>query len=603
MRVADYIFSFLVEQGLDHVFMITGGGAMHLNDAVAKQPKLKAIFNHHEQACAIAAEGYYRSGSVEKMAIINVTSGPGGTNTITGVAGQWLDSIPAIYISGQVKNETTINACPELNLRQLGDQELNIVEIVKSITKYAAIVKRPQDIQEHLQKALKAAFEGRPGPVWLDIPLDVQAAICDNYVTDSEENIIKKTIEKKKSFISKKEKIDQLYKLISQAKRPVFIAGHGIKLSDSLAQFREFLNDYKIPVVTTFNGVDNLPTNHPLFMGRIGTVGNRCGNFILQNADLVISLGSRNNIRQVSYNWENFVRAGKLVVIDIDESELNKPTINPVLKIHADVGAVMKKLSNLGSYTAPNEWNEWCRDKVKHYPVVSMDQYNDKNGVQVYYFLNKFTKLVGNDAVVACGNGTACVANFQATTVLENQKIFWNSGCATMGYGLPAAIGAKFANPNKDVYCLTGDGSIQMNLQELQTVVHYNLDFKIIVLDNSGYSSIIQTQRNFFDNKFGCDKNTGVSFPNLDKIAFAYGIKYFEINKHSEIDSVIKEVNSCTEPVICRVNINPDMVFSPKLSSEKLPDGSLKSKPLEDMYPFLDRDEFKSNMIVPIIEE
>ena len=602
MRVADYIFKFLTDQGLEQVFMVTGGGAMHLNDAVFKQPKLNAVFNHHEQACAIAAEGYFRSSG--KMAIVNVTSGPGGTNALTGVAGQWLDSIPAIYISGQVKNETTIHSCPELNLRQLGDQELNIIELVKPITKYAAIVQKAEDIQEHLQKAFKVALEGRPGPVWLDVPLDVQATICTERLQKAEnDNIIENILENKKNFIENEEKVKQLHDLIIAAERPVFIAGHGIKLSNSLDCFREFLNDYKIPVVTTFNGVDNLPSDHEMFMGRIGVVGNRCGNFVLQNADLVISLGSRNNIRQISYNWENFVRAGKLVLIDIDKSELNKPTLKPVLKIHADVGAVIRKLSDLGQYESSEKWLAWCKDKIERYPVVEKEQYNDNNGVQVYYFLNLFTKLIAEDAVVASGNGAACVANFQATSVLKNQKIFWNSGCASMGYGLPAAIGAKFANKNKDVYCMTGDGSIQMNLQELQTVVHYNLDLKIIVLDNSGYSSIIQTQNNFFSNKFGCDRVSGVSFPDLEKISYAYGIKFFEINNHSEIEKIIKNVNDYQGPVICRVNLNPNMKFSPKLSSEKLPCGKMISKSLEDMYPFLDREEFKKNMIIPIIEE
>ena len=592
MRVADYVYEYLANYGIKHVFLVSGGGSMHLNDALKKQKRIRFVCNHHEQAAAIAAEGYARTSG--KLSVVNVTSGPGGTNTLTGVIGQWLDSVPVLYLSGQVKYETTIDSVLGSQLRQLGDQEINIVDIVRPVTKYSKMITDPGSIKGELDKALSLATSGRPGPVWLDIPLDVQGALIDK-------ERLKSQAEKIMPPVADDTSISRVVAELAKAKRPVVIAGHGIKISRAENLFSELLNRLEIPVVTTFNGFDLLASDSTFFVGRMGTLGSRAGNFAVQNSDLVICLGTRNNIRQVSYNWMSFARHAKKIVVDIDEAELNKKTVKCDIPIHSDVNIFLDRLIERlpRDVGCDPSWLHWCLDRKKKYPVV-LDTYRTPcdRAVHPYVFMEKLTDKLDESSIVVAGNGSACVILFQAGIVKKGQRIFWNSGCASMGYALPAAIGAALAG-NRTVICLTGDGSFQMNLQELQTIIHNDLPVKILILNNHGYSSIQQTQEAFFDSDFiGCNEASGVSFPDSSKLATAYGFPFFKIDSTTHMEEVLERVLRHEGRLICEVVLVDDYTFAPKLSSERKPDGRIVSKPLEDLYPFLDRDEFHSNMIV-----
>ena len=598
IKVTDYICNYLADNGVTDIFMISGGGAMHLVDSIGKHPKLNYICPHHEQAAAVAAEGYSRA--TGKMGVVTVTSGPGGTNTLTGVIGQWLDSVSVLYLSGQVKQETTIESCRKLGLRQLGDQEINITDIVRPVTKYAVFVKDPYNIRYHLEKAVYLATHGRPGPVWLDIPLDVQGAIINERRLrgyDLKEDEIK--FDKAKL----RKQVKKAAKLLKSAKRPVFLAGQGIRISSAQKTFIDFIEKTKIPVLTSFCGFDLIPSSHPLYMGRPGTLGARFGNFALQNADLLISVGSRNNIRQISYSRNVFARGAKKVIVDIDAAELRKPTIKPGLAIHADAKDFLLQLKReISGVKLPDwqEWIEWCAERKKRYPVVLPQYWKIKKPVNPYCFMETLSKALDGDAVVVTGNGTACVTMFQAGIVRKGQRIFWNSGCAAMGYGLPAAIGACFGIQKRPVVCLDGDGSLQMNIQELQTMAYHKLPIKLFVLNNYGYLSIRQTQDTFFGGRHtACDPDTGVSFPDIIKVAKAYGLPARRILRHSEMKEEIEKTLRSKGPVVCEVVLAPGQKFMPRASSKKLNDGRIVSAPLEDMYPFLSRDEFRENMIIP----
>ncbi|MGC8728894.1 MAG: thiamine pyrophosphate-binding protein [Elusimicrobiales bacterium] len=590
IKLSDFVFKRLVEHGIKDVFMITGGGAMHLNDSVGTNPDIRYICNHHEQACAIAAEGYYRASG--KMCAVLVTTGPGGTNALTGVIGQWLDSIPAIYISGQVKTTTLVDTYNNKKLRQIGDQEINIIDIVKPVTKYAVSVRNPKEIKYHIDKALKIAGTPRFGPVWIDIPLDIQSAYIE------EKKLIEYDEKEDEVFfdfndIDKKIKI--LVEKLKQSRSPLIVAGHGIRLSNSIKEFNNLINKLNMPVVTTFNGFDLLPSDHPNYAGRIGTIGTRAGNFALQNADFVLFLGTRNNIRQVGYNWKDFAKNAFKVVVDIDENELKKPTLIPDLPICFDLKYFIEKLNKSilkEKFTNYVLWLNWCRQKVKKYPVVLNEYKKINKKVNPYYFIEELTKNSSNKQIFVAGNGSACVCLFQAGIVKEEQRMFWNSGCASMGYDLPASIGAA-VSIGKEVICLAGDGSLMMNLQELSVISHYKLPVKIFILNNNGYISIKQTQDNFFGRRYGCEPSNGVSFPDFEKLANSFKLKYFKISKNSEVSTKIKKLLKIKGSFVCELVLEDDYKFAPKVSSEKLKDGTIVSKPLEDMWPFLDREEFE----------
>ena len=591
IKLSQYVANFFAENGIEHIFTVTGGGAMHLNDSFGHHPKLKCIYNHHEQACAIAAEGYTRYSG--KLSGICVTSGPGGTNAITGVLGGWLDSIPMFIISGQVKRETTTWAT-DIPLRQLGDQEFNITDCVRTMTKYAEMITVPEDILYHLQKALYLCINGRPGPVWLDIPLDVQAAVIESdglREFDPEELSDKPHPEYDTALT------ELILKKIQAAERPVILAGTGIRLSDAHKEFIECINKLNIPVVTAWNAHDVLWDSHPLYCGRPGTVGTRGGNFVVQNCDLMLVIGCRMNIRMISYNYKDFAKNAYKIVVDIDANELKKPTISPDLPVHADLKDVLYALLKADYHYNPaqNVWTRWCRFVNQKYPAT-LPSYFKSDKLNPYVFIHELCKAMDTDDTVVCGNGSACVITFQAAVIKNGQRYFTNSGCAAMGYGFPAAIGACIQRAGKRTICIDGDGSFQMNLQELQTVVYNKLNLKIFYINNNGYHSIRQTQNNLFNPPLVgvCDGN-GISFPDAEKLAYAYDINYVRIDSLNDIEAKIENVLNLDGPVFCEVIVDPEQNFEPKLSSKVLPDGRIVSPPIDDMYPFLQKEEYEKN--------
>jgi acetolactate synthase I/II/III large subunit len=601
IKVSDYIAQTLAQHGIRDVFLVTGGGAMHLNDAIGKCPDLNYICCHHEQACAMAAESYYRL--TNRLAAVNVTAGPGGTNAITGVFGAWTDSLGMIVLSGQVKWETLVRST-DLPLRQLGDQEIDIVKMVESITKYAVMVTEPESIRYHLERALHLAQSGRPGPVWLDIPMNVQGAKIDP------EHLI--SYDPREDEISSPETdlvqiSQQILDRLQRAERPVIMAGPGVRLGKSVDAFLQLVDRWNIPVVTAFNAHDLMWDEHPCYIGRQGTIGDRAGNFAVQNSDFLLVLGCRLNIRQISYGWQTFARAAYKVIVDIDAAELKKPTIAPDLPVHAHVGDVFDSLLKTKDYAAPvihQQWLKWCHERKQKYPVVLPEYWDKSTPVNPYCWAEAlFTELAENDIVVS-GDATACIVPFQAAKLKRGQRLYSNSGCASMGYDLPAAIGACIANDRQRVICLAGDGSIQMNLQELQTIVGYRLPIKIFVLNNQGYQSIRLTQSSYFpDTMMGCDPTTGVTFPSFEKLAFTYGIPFRRCSQVEELTASIQSTLDEEGPQMCEIIIDQNQPFAPKLSSRQLPDGRMVSAALEDMFPFLEREEFLRNMLIPPLAE
>ena len=590
IKVSDYIMKRLRDvYWADTVFMVSWGGAMHLNDSVGKY--MNYVCNHNEQACGIAAEGYARVN--QKLAVVNVTTWPGWLNALNGVMWEWTDSVPVLYLSGQVKYSTTLDSCKEIPLRQLWDQEVDIISVVKPLTKYAEMVRDANDIKYHLDRAVYLATHGRFWPTWLDIPLNIQAAMIDETKLREYD-----PSEDKLSLPNIDNEISKLVEMIKESKRPLFVAGHGIRLSGALKEFEELVAKTNIPVVTTMNGFDTVTEDNPNFVARIGTVANRAGNFTLQNADLVITVGSRNNIRQVSYNWENYAKNAKLVCVDIDTAELDKPTLNPALKINADCKDFIVKLCQAVEPRDKDSWNQWTRDMKAKYPPVSEAPRVWDNPIEPYYFIETLIKNFDKNALIVGWNGTAFLLPFQVWQVKEGQRYIWNSWDASMWYDLPAAIGACFANNRKDTICLAGDGSIMMNLQELQTIKHYNLPIKLFVLNNDGYISIQQTQNNFFEGrKTACTRDSWVTLPDFIRIGQAFDLPTMKIDSKNNLDEQIQKVLNAEWPILCEVMLTPWYIFAPKLSAKKLPDGSMISPSLEDLYPFLSEEEIKENML------
>jgi acetolactate synthase-1/2/3 large subunit len=601
VKVSDYIANLVASLGIRDVFMVTGGGAMHLNHSFGTNKKLNCIFNHHEQACAIAAESYYRL--YNKLAIANVTSGPGGTNAITGVYGAYVDSIGMLIISGQVKYETTVKST-NLNLRQYGDQELDIVKLVKPITKYASMILDPYDIRKELEKAIFISKNGRPGPVWLDIPLNVQAAKID----PSKMIGYKIETENKTKIINLRRNVKKVLEIISKAKRPVIYAGNGISLAGQRNNFRRLVTALKIPVVTGWSAHDLIDSNNKYLIGRPGTIGDRPGNFAVQNADVLLILGTRLNIRQISYNWDSFAREAYKIWVDIDELEFERPNIKPDFPIIADLGDFIPELLKhipVKHNKVHSEWLLWNKKRKVKYPVLQDHHWNKKRKVNPYPAISRIFDFLKKDSIVVTANGTAVIVSFQTAKIKLGQRLWSNSGSATMGYDLPASIGAYYAsNKKKQIICIAGDGSIMMNIQELQTIVNYNMPIKIFIINNSGYVSIFQTHNNFFNGKeVGGGPKSGVTFPAFEKIAKAFGIKYLSIKKYSELDKNIISTLESNKSVICEIVVDEEQVFEPKLGAKQHPDGRITSPALEDLSPFLSREELQSNMIIPLYDD
>lgn len=595
MNVASYLASHLAAQGYRHTFLVTGGGAMFLNDSLCHQAGLTPVFFHHEQAAAMAAEAYARISYMPP--VLNVTTGPGGINALNGVFGAWTDSIPMIVLSGQVKRSTCLATTPVPGLRQLGDQECDIISMVRSITKYAAVVDNPDDIAWHLDQALYHARSGRPGPVWLDLPIDVQSASVDPQHLRRFKPPIAPSL-------NLSEPIAELIVRLKQAKRPVILAGTGVRCAGALNEFERVIRRLGIPVTTAWTH-DLIGSDDPLFCGRPGSIGTRAGNFTVQNADLVLILGSRLNIRQVSYNWTAFAPRAFKVQVDIDPAELCKPLVTPDLAITADLKLFLDQLAN-----ALNEWDplprhvrwlNWCKQRQENYPAVSPQQRVVGEKINPYHFVETLFSLLNQTDIVACGNATATIVPFQAGALQAGLRLFSNSGSASMGYDLPAAIGAYYGalaqRGHQDrVICLAGDGSIMMNLQELQTVAHHQVPIKIFVLDNQGYLSIRTSQRNFFGRVCGESPENGVSFPDFIAVAAAFGLQSCTLDL-ADVSGHLTHILNSPAPILCRVLLDGTQGFEPRLSSRKLDDGTIVTPPLEDMFPFLDRQELAQNMI------
>lgn len=677
IKVSNYIAQKLVEAGISQVFTVTGGGAMHLNDALGHQPGLHSLYQHHEQACAMAAEAYARIHN--KIGLLCVTTGPGGTNAITGVVGGWLDSIPMLVLSGQVRYDTTAR-WSGVGIRAMGDQEFDIVKAVDCMTKYSEMVVDPLRIRYCLEKALYLAYSGRPGPCWLDIPLDVQGAYVDTehlagfdaadyeaggsgwavhavgvdhtsgtpVVAGCPKDSLKAavlagsrgerplTVEEPPHAIGedyagkgeRRQKLPhpvaedtarEIIERIRQAERPVLNAGNGIRIAGAHDVFMKVAERLGIPVVTGWNSQDCIWDTHPLYVGRAGNMGDRPGNFAIQNSDLVFSVGSRLSIRQVGYNYETWAREAYVIFSDVDQEELKKPSVHADMRIHADAGNLLETMLKVleRDYTGEEavfgggngllgmSWNETCQMWKERYPVIRPEHLkpDGEKAANVYGFIKELSSRLKEGQITVVGNGSACVAGGHSYIIKKGQRFISNSAIAAMGYDLPAAIGA-WAAAREEIILLTGDGSIQMNLQELQTILHHKMPIKIFLINNGGYHSIRQTQKNFFGEPLvgiGIDSHD-LSFPDMEKLAGAYGLPYVCARHNEELAAAVERTLAVAGPAICEAFVTMDQNFEPKSSAKRLPDGTMISPPLEDLSPFLSEEEMDEMMIIPRIK-
>lgn len=662
MKVSNYISQKLVEFGITQVFTVTGGGAMHLNDALGHQEGLTCLYNHHEQACAIAAECYARVQG--RIAAVCVTTGPGGTNAITGVVGGWLDSIPMLVLSGQVRYDTTAR-WSGVGIRAMGDQEFDITKAIDCMTKYSEMVIDPMRIRYCLEKAIYLAYSGRPGPAWLDIPLNVQGAYieteeligfsqedyeaggdgwaapsgskteADNAGQGEKRQVLPPAVTRETARV--------IIEKIKKSQRPVINAGNGIRIGHAFEVFSRVVEKLGVPVVTGWDSEDCMPDDHPLYTGRGGGMGDRAGNFAIQNSDLVLSLGSRLSIRQVGYNYSTWARAAYTIVNDIDPEELKKPSVHIDMAVHADVKDLLEQLERVldeeygngqpvfagGAGLPGMTWTDTCRMWKEKYPVVLPKHYDhgEEEDANVYAFMKEMSSRLKEEQVIVVGNGSACVVGGHACIIKQGQRFISNSAIASMGYDLPAAIGACMAvreggaqegrmqgaesqdtelqDTSSDIILITGDGSIQMNLQELQTIIHHRMPIKIFLINNGGYHSIRQTQKNFFGEPLvgiGVDSHD-LSFPDMEKLAAAYGYPYCRACHNGELVPAIETALRTDGPVICEIFVSRDQNFEPKSAAKRLPDGTMVSPPLEDLSPFLPEGEMDENMIIPRIRE
>jgi len=601
-KLSDYLADYLVANGITTNFTVTGGGAMYLNASFGHAEGMHNIYVQHEQAAAIGAEGFYRMSN--RLPLVCCTTGPGGTNTLTGVLGAWLDSIPMLVISGQVKYSATVRSTG-LPMRIFGDQEFDIVNAVKPMTKYAEMVTMPQMIRYHVDKALWLAQHGRPGPVWLDIPQNVQNADID---TDTLIRFDPDEMKNTEPAPVSEKTLRLILEKLEQAERPVLYAGIEIRTCGAYDGFLKLVDRLNIPVVTTFDSIDLLPESHPLYAGRAGDVGNRFGNWAVQNCDFLLTLGNRLGIRQVSYATETWARAAFVVMVHEDPLELGKPVVHIELPVRARSDAFIRALLPLVPEKRPAkpEWAAHIADWKRRYPVVDEARHCQPDGpANPYCFIDRLSNHIPPYTPVVSGNGTACNAPSNALKVGEGVRYIINCGSASMGYDLPAAIGACLANDSKMLICITGDGSIQMNLQELQTIVQHRLPIKIMLLNNAGYHSIRLTQRGLFGHlsRVGIGPEShDLSFPDMQKIAEAYGFPYYAIHCNAEIDSVLEQVFAAEGRAICEIFLDTEQGFEAKPSARRLPDGTLVSPPLEDLAPFLPREELEKIMLIPLTD-
>lgn len=583
---------------------------MHLNDGLGHKEGLRCTFNHHEQGCAIAAEAYARVHN--KMAALCVTTGPGGTNAITGVLGGWLDSVPMFVLSGQVRYDTTARYMSQftegLPLRAVGDQEYDITKSVSTMCKYAVMLEDPQDIRYVLEKAYHLATTGRRGPVWIDIPVNFQGAYVE---TDTLRGYDAREDEEAMPVPVAKETVEAVLAKVRQAKRPVLYAGNGIRLSEGYPAFRRVLDKLGVPVATCWDSIDAIEDEHPLYVGRGGIMGDRAGNFAVQNADLVLAVGNRLSIRQVGYNWQTWAREAYVIDVDVDPAELKKTTIHVDMPICADAKNFFEEMALLlEGEKKPvfngSDWVSQCQKWKENYPVtLSRHWEEDGKYANVYAFIKYLSSSLPEGNLTVVSNGSACVVGSHNYVIKKDGRFLINSGVASMGYGLPAAIGACRADGDGLTVCIEGDGSIMMNLQELQTVITNQLPIKLFLINNEGYHSIRQTQNNLFKehSKVGIGPESGdLSFPDFGKLSQAFGYTYIAAHSNAQMKEAVDKALALDDPVFCEIFVSPEQVFEPKSATKRLEDGTLVSPPLEDLAPFLPKEEVLANLYVKPVE-
>jgi acetolactate synthase-1/2/3 large subunit len=593
IKLSDYVVQRICDVGVKHVFLLAGGGCMHLVDSVGRCSRIEYVCNLHEQACSIAAEAYGQY--TNNMGAALVTTGPGGTNAITGLAGAWLDSTPCLFISGQVKRPDLIG---DRGVRQMGFQEIDIVKIVSPISKYAVTVTDPLSIRYHLDKALNLAGSGRPGPVWIDIPLDVQSAEIDEdklegYKADRE------LAPHNPGELAKQ--VKDAIELLNRAERPVILIGNGVRLAGAIDEMEAVIDLVGAPVLTTWKMADMLPEDHPSYVGRPGSIGQRPANFAQQNSDFILIIGARLDLGQTGYNHPNFAKSATKVMIDADSAEIRKLDIIIDVPICADAKAALQEfLRQAGRIEkkARRSWWDHCREWKTRYPVQLAEYWEERDGVSTYVLIDVLSdEMSAQDLLVPGSSGTCSEVTMQAFRVKRGQRILNTQGLGAMGFGIPASIGACLASGGKRTVCIDGDGGFQMNIQELETVRRLNLPIKFFVLNNRGYGSIQATQKNYFDGFLvGSDEKSGMTLPDVRKVARSFGLKTALIANHENIRKQVREILNMEGPLVCEVVVSPNQTTSPRISSVKNEDGTMSSRPMEDMWPFLDRKELAANM-------
>ena len=605
MRLADYVMQFVAGQGVKHVFLVVGGGAMHLNDALARCPDLEYICNHHEQASAIAAEAYAKA--TNNLGVCMVTTGPGGTNAITGLAGAWLDSTPCLFISGQVKRADRMfkpDGTP-LGVRQRGIQEIDIVSVVRPLTKYATTILDPSSIRYHLEKAVYLARSGRPGPVWIDIPIDVQAAPVDE---NSLPAFDPAELAPATPSTNLGQQVRESIERFNASERPLLMIGNGVRLAHAERDLDQLVDTLGVPVASTWVAMDLIGSDHPLYVSRPGTLAPRAANFALQNCDFLLSIGARLDLPVVGWSASEFARAAHKVMVDIDPAELGKLSQFMNTLVCADAGQFIRELLHQKSSITPRDRSCWlrkCEDWKQRYPLIQSQHRTSAGRVSIYHLAEVIAEeITPDDMLVAANSGSAIEIFLFAYPARRGQRAFHAAGLGAMGFALPASIGVCLAAGNRPTLCVDGDGGFQLNIHELATVARHNLPIKFFVLNNDGYASIRASQTNFFGQpNIGCDENTGLRLPNLCEVARAYGLKASIIEAQATLRQQLREVLQTPGPVVCDVRVIPDELRAPRVTSVQRSDGSFVSKPLEDLWPLLDREEFKKNMIIPPVSE
>lgn len=596
IKVSDWVFQYVASLGVTHVFEVTGGGAMHLNDSLGANAALTYVCNGHEQAAAMAAESYAKVRN--DLGVCLVTTGPGGTNALTGVAGAWLDSTPMLVISGQVKRADLKG---DTGVRQMGVQEVDVVAMAAPVTKYAVTVMEPEMVRYHMERAVHLARTGRPGPVWIDIPLDVQGAMVDAGAMQGF------TPPAEQSAVDLQDAVRSTIAMLNAAERPVVLVGNGVRLARARAALREVIDALGVPVLTTWPAQDLVPDDHPLMFGRPGPVAPRGANFTLQNSDFVLALGARLDLVVTGYAPQHFARAAKKVMVDVDGAELRKLGTHVDLPVQADAAAFLAEMKRrLGTVAARDRsaWESRCRDWKARYPVVLPEHRNLAQGVSTYALAEAVAAASASDDVIVSGSSGAGIEIFcLAVTLREGQRIFLTTALGAMGNGLPAAIGACLARGARRVILVDGDGGLQLNIQELEVIRRLGLPVKLFVLNNDGYASIRTSQSRYFGRLAGADASSGVTVPPLDGIARAFGLPYARLDSDRDLAAAVRGHLDPPGPIVVDVMTPREEVRAPSLSSARRADGSMVSRPLEDLWPFLPRDEFRANMIIPPLPE